>query len=219
MSGLEGRNFEREAKGSSGTVFDAAMTADMNTASGNVFQIDCIRHLDKVRDKALRRHLTSFLQKPISFKLTNNQAPKRGGNTYRAVVKTSAGEKLRGYWKRGPDQESLRPRDLLELSYDEALRRRGTVGTHVDFEVQLPPLKGFLPSVVYSVVLGTGNSNREASVVKSVGIVKIFPKGLEGKGFNMGRTHVGVPMRSGLVDPSWAKGKKIFRKGRSIGQV
>jgi hypothetical protein len=218
MAGSEARNFEREAKAPSGSVFDAAMTSDMNTANGNVFQIDSFP-TDKITNAALKRHISTFLSKPVSFKLTKDQATKRGGNTYRAFVKTARGTKLRGFWRRGPDQETLKSRDMLQLSYDEALRRRGSAGSQVDFEVQLPPLKGFLPSVVYSVVLGTGASNREASVAKSVALVKIHPKGMDAKGFNLGKTTICQPMRAGIVDPSWCKGKQIFRQGRSVGQV
>lgn len=220
MAGSEARNFEREAKAPAGSVFDAAMTSDMNAANGNVFQVDSFNHgLEKIKDSALKKHLQKYLSKPLSFQLSNVQAPKRGGNTYRAVAKTASGTKLRGYWKRGPDTETLKSRDMMEVTYDEALRRRGNAGSQVDFEVQLPPLKGFLPSVIYSVVLGTGAQSNEASVSKTIGLVKIHPKGLEAKGFNLGKTHVCTPMRAGIVDPSWAKGRTIYRQGRSVGYV
>jgi hypothetical protein len=218
MAGSEARNFEREAKAPSGSVFDAAMTSDMNAASGNIFQIDSFQ-TEKITNAALQNHITKFLKRPVSFKLTKELAPKRGGNTYRAFVKTAQGTKLRGFWRRGPDQETLKSRDMMELSYDEALRRRGSAGSQVDFEIQLPPLKGYLPSVVYSVVLGTGASNRESSVAKSVALIKIHPKGMDAKGFSLGKTTICQPMRAGIVDPSWCKGKTIFRQGRSVGQV
>mmetsp|Transcript_21882 Transcript_21882/g.36137 ORF Transcript_21882/g.36137 Transcript_21882/m.36137 type:complete len:240 (+) Transcript_21882:119-838(+) len=218
LAGSEARGFEREAKAPAGKVFDAAMTADMSAANGNVFQLDAFHH-GKIKDAALKRHLQKYLSKPITFRLSNSQAPKRGGNTYRAVAKTASGIKLRGYWKRGGDTETLKGRDMMEVTFDEAVRRRGGVGSSVDFEVQLPPLKGFLPSVVYSVVLGTGSQSREASVSKTVSLVKVHPKGLEAKGFNLGKAHVCTPMRAGIVDPSWCKGKTIFRQGRSVGHV
>lgn len=167
----------------------------------------------------MKRHLQKFLSKPLTFKLSNSQAPQRGGNAYWAMAKTASGIKLRGYWKRGGDSETLKSREMLEITYDEALRRRGSAGSQVDFEVQLPPLKGFLPSVVYSVVLGTGSQSQDASVSKTISIVKIHPKGLQAKGFILGKTHVCTPMRSGIVDPGWAKGRTIFRQGRSVGHV
>lgn len=221
LAGSEARNFEREAKAPSGSVFDAAMTADMNAASGNIFQIDSFQ-TDKITNAALKSHIAKFLNRPVSFKLTKDLATKkqqRGGNTYRALVKTARGTKLRGFWKRGPDQETLKSRDMMELSYDDALRRRGSAGSQVDFEIQLPPLKGYLPSIVYSVVLGTGASNREASIAKSMAIIKIHPKGMDAKGFSLGKTTICHPMRAGIVDPAWCKGKTIFRQGRSVGHV
>lgn len=214
------KNFEREAKAPSGSVFDSAMTSDMNAANGNVFQLDAFTQgLDQVKDAALKRHLQKFLSKPLTFKLSNAKATKRGGNTYRAMAKTASGIKLRGYWTRGAETETLKSREILDISYDEAMRRRGQAGSQVDFEVQLPPLKGFLPSVVYSVVLGTGGQSQDTSVSKTISLVKIHPKGLEAKGFNLGKTHVCTPMRAGIVDPGWAKGRTIFRQGRSVGHV
>ena len=220
MGGSEGA-FKHEAKAPSGSVFDAAMTSDMNAASGNVFQIDLVGGTDKITNAPLKNHILKYLQKPVSFKLTQDQATKRGGNTYRALVKTSGGTKLRGFWRRGPDMETLKSRDMMEVSYDEALRRRGNAGSQVDFEVLLPPVKGFCPSVVYSVVLGTGASSREASVAKCIALVKIYPKGMDNnaKGFSLGKATICHPMKAGIIDGAWAKGKNILRQGRSVGQV
>lgn len=216
-TGVETRGFEREVKGSG--VFDAAMTSEMNAGVGNTFQIDCVKGLDKVRDAKLRKHLSTFLDKPLTFKLTNNQATKRGGNTYRAIVKTQSGDALRGYWKRGKSTETLRAKEMMDLSYDECVRRKNTQGSVVDFEVQLPPLKGYLPSIVYNVVLGKGTASMDSSICRSSGMVKIHPKGIESKGFKLGTTHICNPMRAGIVDHAWCKGKTIFRRGRSVGQV
>jgi hypothetical protein len=247
LAGSEARNFEREAKAPAGSVFDAAMTADMNAASGNAFQIDPLTRLDKITNTPLKNHIRTYLSKPVAFKLTkdmaqNNKKTKKttmssslqttssssslsssttpNANTYRALVKTPDGIKLRGFWRRASSSESTTTsRDWLELSYDDALRKRQSVGSNVEFEIQLPPFKGYSPSIVYSILLGMGSSNREASIVKSMALVKIHPKGIDAKGFVVGKTTIGHPMKAGIIDPSWCKGKIIFRTGRSVGQV
>ncbi len=35
----------------------------------------------------------------------------------------------------------------------------------------------------------------------------------------LGMTNVHLPLGPGLVDPGWAKGRKLFWKGRSVGLV
>jgi hypothetical protein len=244
LAGSEARNFEREAKAPAGSVFDAAMTAEMNAASGNVFQIDPLSRLDKITNGPLKNHIQIYLSKPVAFKLTKDMAQKTKvttratlttasnptstsspsiANTYRALVNTPEGIKLRGFWRRASSESSSSSsstlRDWLELSYDDALRKRQSVGSNVEFEIQLPPLKGYSPSIVYSILLGMGSSNREAAIVKSMALVKIFPKGMDAKGFILGKTTVGHFMKAGIIDPSWCKGKTIFRTGRTVGQV
>lgn len=221
LGGVEAGNFESEYKGSDGVMVDSSMTIDMTVAAGSTYQINGLKNLDtKVREANLRRHLQKYLgKKPLSFKCLNKRAKNREDNAFRAIVKTAEGDKLRGFWKRVEYKEYLGSKELLTLSYDEALRRRGTSGTTVDFEVQLPPIGGRCPSVVYSLVLGTGSSLREATVCKSPSVVKIHPKGLEGKGFKVGSTYISSPQKSGVVDSSWARGRTIFRSGQSIGKV
>jgi len=221
FGGAEAGNFEAEYKASDDMMVDPSMTIDMTVASGKTYQISPLKNLDeKVREAKLRRHLKKYLgEKPISFRLLNKKAKKSEGTAFRAIVKTVEGDKLRGSWQKVDNKGYLGNEDLLTLSYDEALRRRGTSGTAVNFEVQLPPIGGHCPSVVYSLVLGTGSSLREATVCKSPSVVKIHPKGLEGKGFKVGSTFVSSPLKAGVVDASWAKGRTIFRSGHSIGKV
>lgn len=221
LGGAEAGNFEAQYKASDDMMVDTSMTIDMTVAAGATYQINPLKNLnEKVREAKLRRHLKKYLgEKPISFRLLNKRAKKLEETAFRAIVKTAEGDKLRGFWRKVEYKEYLESKDLLTLSYDEALRRRGTSGTTVNFEVQLPPIGGHCPSVVYSLVLGTGSSVREATVCKSPSVVKIHPKGLEGKGFKVGSTFISSPSKAGVVDASWAKGRTIFRSGQSIGKV
>ena len=172
-----------------------------------------------ITDRALRKHIQKYMgNKPVELKLLK----KRGKFGLRAVGKTDNGKKLRAFWR----QSAAATRggiDFLEASYDEACRARLFT---VEFEVQLPPLskssKDVLPSVVYQVSVEPGSMNAKALVPRTAGRVFCYPAGRGGAAerVEVGKANVSVvPMKAGLVDPGWAKGRPIFRKGRNSGLV
>lgn len=100
------------------------------------------------------------------------------------------------------------------------------------------------PSLVYRVPIQTGHVNPMGMVPKSRATVTLYPYGRtlatasstataatptpssssrEGGGGDLaiplGMTNVHLPLGPGLVDPSWAKGRKLFWKGQSVGLV
>ena len=99
------------------------------------------------------------------------------------------------------------------------------------------------PSIVYRVPIQTGHVNPMGMVSKSRATVTLYPYGRtlatsspssnaavtasssrEGgrKGdlaIPLGLTNIHLPLGPGLVDPSWAKGRKLFWKGRSVGLI
>lgn len=99
------------------------------------------------------------------------------------------------------------------------------------------------PSLVYRVPIQTGHVNPMGMVSKSRATVTLYPYGRtlataaaastptpsssstsrEGGGGDLaiplGMTNVHLPLGPGLVDPSWAKGRKLFWKGRSVGLI
>lgn len=100
------------------------------------------------------------------------------------------------------------------------------------------------PSIVYRVPIQTGHVNPMGMVSKSRATVTLYPYGrtLASTGSSssntaaaaasrderggggdlaipLGLTNVHLPLGPGLVDPSWAKGRKLFWKGRSVGLV
>lgn len=179
-----------------------------------------------VKDRAVRQHLIKYLGgKQVELKLLK----KRGKFGLRAVGKTESGKKLRAFWRQA--QAAQRGSvDFLEASYDEACRSRLFT---VEFEVQLPPMPsgskqksaaaaGGLPSVVYQVSVEPGSMNAKALVPRTAGRVLCYPNGRGGihrdDAIDVGTANVSVvPMKPGLVDPGWAKGRPIFRKGRNSG--
>eukprot|EP00525_Craspedostauros_australis_P005717 CAMPEP_0198128204 /NCGR_PEP_ID=MMETSP1442-20131203/48802_1 /TAXON_ID= /ORGANISM="Craspedostauros australis, Strain CCMP3328" /LENGTH=115 /DNA_ID=CAMNT_0043788315 /DNA_START=36 /DNA_END=383 /DNA_ORIENTATION=- len=115
------------------------------------------------------------------------------------------------------------------MSYDEAVRTRLPA---LEFEVQLPPIAGAarkgkkkLPSVICSVIVEQGAINKKAMIPRGSGKVSVLPTGrsaseaVDMQTIQAGRTHVTIPMKAGLVDPSWARGRSIFRRGRPTGSV
>jgi hypothetical protein len=163
----------------------------------------------------VRAHINKYLNSPVQMQLLK----KRGKFGLKAFGVMKDGKKLRAFW-RPSMADRLKSTDLLEASYDEAVRSRLFV---VEFEVQLPPMKGTrqLPSVVYQIPLENGSMNPKSMVPRSSGTVKVFPEGRkEGdkdSGLFVGNCNVSASMRNGIVDPGWAKGKIAFRKGRSKG--
>ena len=170
-------------------------------------------------DSSLKRHIMKYLSSPVQLNLQQKQ----GKYGMRAIGKMESGKKLRAFWRQQPPglTTQLKASELLEVSYDEAARSRLSM---VEFEIQLPPLskasKKQLPSVVYSVAIEPGTMNPKAIIPRGAGRVKVYPKGRDNSDpIEAGTANVGLAMRAGLVDPSWAKGRMVFRKGRSAGVI
>jgi len=137
-------------------------------------------------------------------------------------------------------------KNVLEDSYEDCLKR--LYGKYVELEVLLPRTKSMMkiystnassagppPSLVYRVPIQSGHVNPLGMVSKSRATVTLYPKGrtlaaASATGVNakdaprdlaipLGMSNVHVPLGPGLVDPSWAKGRKLFWKGRSLGLV
>ena len=165
---------------------------------------------------SVRRHVLKYLKDPVEL----SQKKKKGKYGMRAIGKTQAGQKLRAYWRQCPPGviEKLTSSELLEAPYDEAVRSRLAM---VEFEVQLPPMRGSkkLPSVVYSVAIEPGTMNPKAIIPRGAGKIRIYPEGRDSTPIEAGTGNIGLSMKPGLVDPQWAKGRPVFRKGRSVGML
>jgi len=130
--------------------------------------------------------------------------------------------------------------NVLEDSYEDCLKR--LYGKYVELEVLLPRnskkggiLGGPPASLVYRVPISKGQVNPFGMVSKSRATVTLYPKGRTLAAANasgrdassaprdlaipLGLTNVHLPTGPGLVDPTWAKGRKVFWKGRSVGLV
>ena len=195
------------------------MSREMFIMKDMEWEIQPIENL-YVKDPAVRKHIQKYLSRPVELKLFK----KRGKYGLRAVGRTESGQKLRAFWRQavssGSTRRLLKSSDFLTASYDDAVRERLF---SVEFEVQLPPIKkahkGALPSVVYQFSVEPGSMNPKALVPRGVGRVFVFPAGRSSeKETNAGQAMVGaVRMKPGLVDPGWAKGRPVFRRGRKSG--
>ena len=171
-----------------------------------------------IKDARLRRHVQSFFKQPVLVKLS----PRKGKHGLRAMGQAPTGKKLRGFWRQAGGTAN-KAGDFLAVSYDDAVRTRLSM---MELEVQLPPLdkksKKF-PSVIYSFAVEPGTMNPKAIVPRGAGLVRVLPSGRSPQSkdetLQVGKAHVSVPMRAGIVDPGWAKGRSVFRKGRSTGLV
>jgi len=129
-------------------------------------------------------------------------------------------------------------KNVLEESYEDCMKR--VYGKYVELEVLLPRTKSRIaamggppPSLVYRVPIQSGSVNPMGMVSKSRATVTLYPKGrtlaaANASGPNavnikrdeaipLGMSNVHLPLGAGLIDPSWAKGRKVFWKGRSVG--
>lgn len=198
----------------------------------------------KISNPILRNHIQKYINtnQPIDVRLLK----KRGKFGLRAVGRTADGKKLRAFWRqsvvppvgpppppssstsvKSPPQRGI---DFLKASYDDACRTRLFT---VEFELQLPPVskkeKNILPSIIYQVSLEPGSMNPKALVPRSAGRVYVYPTGrtisatagstnAKPDKIEVGKAYISAaPMKPGIVDPSWAKGRPIFRKGRNSG--
>lgn len=166
-------------------------------------------------DARLKRHIQKYLSLPLEIKLQD----RRGKYGYRAVGRMQNGLKLRGFWREKPSQSKTRP-NYLECSYDEAVRDRLSL---FEIEVQLPPIgrEKVLPSVVYQLAVETTPRNPDAIIPRGSGKLTVYPKGdgTSGDGIEVGTCSVFARMKTGLIDPNWARGRPFFRKGRSPGFI
>jgi len=171
-------------------------------------------------DAKLRRHLESFLQKPITLKLST----RKGKYGLRAVGHLPSGRRLRGFWRQSVGPLALNGDSFLSTAYDDAVRSRLSV---MEFEVQLPPQdkkSQALPSVIFSVPVEPGSMNAKAIIPRGAVNVRVLPKGRvsddsSAQHVELGKGHVHLPMRAGLVDAAWARGRSVFRKGRINGII
>jgi hypothetical protein len=167
-------------------------------------------------DSATSRHIHKYLKSPIRLKLSK----RKGQYGLRAIGVLENGQKLRGFWRQGASaQTRLKTTDFLDAPYDDAVRSRLFM---VEFEMQLPPVKGKkgLPSVVYQVAIEPGSMNPKAMIPRGSSKMLAYPDGHDGSQcVEAGKCNVGVAMKAGLVDPIWARGRQIFRKGRSPGLI
>ena len=170
----------------------------------------------------LAKHVQKYLHnQPISLKLTK----RRGGTLgLRALGVTANGKKLRAFWRPAqsrPGQKTPTSTDFLTISYDEAVRSRLS---GVEIEVQLPRFQKHVPSLVYHVSMESGLMNPKAVVTRGDGIVQMYPArdvkdAAKSDCVDVGTGKIGLKMKAGIVDPSWARGRSILRKGRSAGYV
>lgn len=230
LSTSNAQRFLRQGFSNSGSDLGNEMKLDDTDMSGLTREMVLMKDLpwelqpptlEGIGDVKLKRHIHKYLNCPVHLSLHKM----RGKYGLRAVGKMEkSGKKLRAFWRQSPPGKlpQLRPSEFLQASYDDAVRSRLFV---VDFELLLPPLKGSknLPSVVYSIAVEPGSMNPKALIPRGVGKVRVYPNGRTSgvdDSIVAGIGHVGVSMRAGLVDPSWAKGHRpAFRKGRSVGTI
>jgi len=168
----------------------------------------------EMENPALQHHIQKYLKKPLQLRLMK----RKGKYGLRAVGRMQDGKKVRAFWRQGVAKQ-IKASDFLEVPYDEAVRSRLFL---VEFEVQLPGKNKKSPvSVVYQVPLESGTMNPKAMVPRGTAHVRVYPDGnTKDDCLEAGKCNVGVvSMRPGLVDPSWAKGRPVFRKGRPAGII
>jgi hypothetical protein len=194
----------------------------------------------------LCRHVRRYLSEPVVLKLQKRRG-KAGLRA--VGIATKSGTKLRALWRQAPPAAAAATppptsgtaarvlSDYTTTSYDDACRKRLF---HVEFEVVLPSLKTKAKSktrhqrqlqqvsVLYRVAMESGSMNPKAMVPRGLGTVSIRCKSTADDNdtttttttIPAGRTLVGVvPMKPGLVDSAWAKGRAVFRRGRSCGII
>jgi hypothetical protein len=139
---------------------------------------------------------------------------------------------LRAFWRvqTTPPPTTGRP-DFTRFSYDDAVRLRLPVA---EFQVQLPPLKGSpprnggpnrgsggdnknsgggseLPTVIYQVPFDNGSMDPKCLVPRTTGRVTVRYQGYEYV-VDHDQCRIGTcAARLGVVDPSWARGRAVFR--------
>ena len=158
---------------------------------------------------------------------------------FRAVVSPGTNVKniknsLRSVWFIGSERASAQSsavqqqeKDLLTKSYEDNSSK--LYPTHFVLEVFLPKTKackGGNPLITYSVPFGAGTTSPKSKVAQANGVVTVYPNGRKRKGngevsegIEIGQTSLHLNAGSGLVDPAWAKGRRYFWKGRTVGTL
>lgn len=151
----------------------------------------------------------------------------------------SKAKKLRSVWsvssKSGDDGSFSSSRavgmrstatEVLEKSYEEYV---ADSYPSFDLEVILPKTAKAKkrgsgnPVILYSAPVAPGSTQEGSRVAQSKGVVTVFPngrrKGGDDKGINVGLTSFHVHSGPSHVDGYFARGRKFFWKGRSVGQI
>lgn len=162
---------------------------------------------------------------------------------YRAIVTPGSHvkqfqNKLRSVWFIGYERASMQSNavqqqevDLLTKSYEDNTAK--IYPSHFVLEVFLPKTKackGGNPLVTYSIPFGVGTTSPKTKVPQANGVVTVYPNGRKksgttalddvgSQGIEVGRTSLHLKAGSGLVDPSWARGRRYFWKGRDVGTL
>lgn len=196
----------------------SGMTRDMSLMKDVNWELQPV-DFHRVENARLRRHLESFFNKPVTLKLST----RKGKYGLRAVGQLQSGKRLRAFWRQAGGSSQLKVNDFLSAKYDDAIRSRLSM---IEFEVQLPPSEKkskVLPSVIFSVPVEPGTMNPKAIVPRGAVNVRVLPEGHRSEDvypvLDVGKAHVSLPMRAGLVDVGWAKGRSVFRKGRVNGII
>lgn len=187
-------------------------------------QLPALTDLSAIPDRALRRHVQKYLGNgPVGLKLMKRRG--RFGLKAVAVLPNSNNKRLRAFWKPVVKPTTASRTDFTKACYDDAVRARLPV---LEFLVQLPPMKqqqqqrgggessSTLPTVVYQVPLDSGTINPKSMVPRTTARVQVRKDDQEYLVDEM--CHIGMcPTRMGVVDPSWARGRAVFRPGRKSG--
>jgi hypothetical protein len=190
----------------------SGMTREMFLMQDMEWEVEPPTSLE-LSDRGLKRHVQKHIRHPIHLKLMKRQ----GKHGLRAMGTTDDGKRLRGFWRQGSVGNRLKASELLDASYDDAVRSRLFL---IEFELQLPRYKKHQPSVVYQVAVEGGGMNPKAMVPRGGGLIKVYPARDKGStAVVAGRAPVGLRMKAGLVDPGWSRGRNILRVGRSVGFI
>jgi hypothetical protein len=197
----------------------SGMTREMSLMQELTWEIQPI-DFQNIKDGQLRRYLKSYLKDPVKLKLSR----RKGKFGLRAIGQAGSDKKLRAYWRQaGGSSMKTMSSEYLKASYDDAIKSRLSM---LEFEVQLPPRgkNSGIVSLVYTCGFEPGTMNSKSIVPRGAASVQVLPEGRAAEGrvvqiIQAGKAHIGIPARGGLVDPGWARGRSIFRFGRTTGTV
>ena len=182
---------------------------------------------------------------PLSLKLSKKMIRNPSGDAnvqlYRAQAKLGSlvtKKNFRSVWTvgYGLSNQKISARvsnkdELLQGSYEECISR--LYKDRLELEVMLPRTREMKkkklppPSVVYSFPMGQGQMSEKGSVSRGRGFVYVFPDGRRKKkasteipqSVQVDTTTLNLHSGPSVIDHAWAKGKKVFWKGRKVGQL